>query len=343
MYQLENPIYFYALLSIPLVVLLYVAMVVWQRQARARFGDDVLIKKLSPELSPRKPVVKLLLYSLALLFLSIALVNPKIGTKLETVQRKGVDVVFAIDVSKSMLAEDLKPSRLKKAKQLLSKVIDQLANDRIGIIVYAGKAYPQLPITTDYAAAKMFLKTIHTDIVPTQGTAIGEAIELSRQFYDQEDQKNKVLFIISDGENHEEGSMKAATEALKEGVKIYTIGVGLSKGGPIPEKRGGYVVGYKKDRQGNVVVTRLDEQNLREIAKAGNGEYINGTNTNAVVRFVQETLDSMEKTEFEAKVFSDYKDQFQWFLGIALFFLVLDLFIFERKTRWLKKLNLFGE
>ena len=274
----------------------------------------------------------------------IALVNPKIGTKLETVKREGVDIVFAVDVSRSMLAEDIAPNRLEKAKRLVSEIINQLASDRIGIIAYAGQAYPQLPITTDYGAAKMFLQAMNTDMLSSQGTAINAAIELASTYYDDAEQTNRVLFVISDGEDHSESStLDAVEQAVENGIRIFTIGVGKAKGAPIPIKRNGVVESLKKDANGEVVITKLNETVLSEIASKGNGEYIDGTNTEAAVEYIKEELNKMDKKEFEAKQFAEYKDQFQWFLGIALFFLFLDIFVLDRKTRWLKKLNLFNE
>jgi Ca-activated chloride channel family protein len=262
---------------------------------------------------------------------------------METVKREGVDIVFAIDVSKSMLAEDIAPNRLEKSKQLVTQIINNLASDRVGIIAYAGKAFPQLPITTDYAAAKMFLQSMNTDMMSSQGTAINEAIKLAKTYYDDAEQTNRVLIIISDGEDHSEEAVSAAESASEEGIRIFTIGVGDVKGGPIPEKRNGIVLNYKKDSQGETVITRLNEEILKEIAKEANGEYVNGKNTNEVVEKISSILNKMDKKEYESKQYADFKDQFQWFLGFALFFLFLDIFLLERKTGWLKKLNLFNE
>jgi len=281
---------------------------------------------------------------LGLAFLILGLVNPKIGTKLETVKREGVDIVFAVDVSKSMLAEDIAPNRLEKAKRLVSEIISQLASDRIGIIAYAGQAYPQLPITTDYGAAKMFLQNMNTEMLTSQGTAINEAIELATTFYDDDEQTNRVLFIISDGEDHSEGStINAVDQATEVGIQIFTIGVGKTKGAPIPIKINGVVERLKKDRQGEVVITKLNEEVLQDIASEGEGIYIDGANTGDAVAQIKEILLQMDKTEFEAKQFAEYKDQFQWFLGAGLLFLFLDVFILDKKTKWLKKLNLFNE
>jgi len=223
------------------------------------------------------------------------------------------------------------------------QIINNLASDRVGIIAYAGKAFPQLPITTDYAAAKMFLQNMNTDMLSSQGTAIGEAIELAKTYFDNEEQTNRILIIISDGEDHSEIAADVAEEASKQGIRIFTIGVGDVKGAPIPIKKNGVVLNYKKDNQGETVITKLDENTLKAIAEEANGTYINGKNTNKVVESIRDILNKMDKTEFEAKQFADFKDQFQWFLALALALLFLDIFLLERKTAWLKKLNLFNE
>ncbi|WP_303316814.1 VWA domain-containing protein [Flavivirga abyssicola] len=343
MYQLEEKIWFWVLGVIPVIILLFLVLQFWKYKAQSKFADKRLLKKLSPNTSLFKSILKLGVLSLAFACLAIALVNPKIGTKLETIKREGVDIVFAVDVSKSMLAEDIAPNRLEKSKQLVTQIINNLASDRVGIIAYAGKAFPQLPITTDYASAKMFLQSMNTDMLSSQGTAINEAIKLAKTYFDDEEQTNRVLVIISDGEDHSEEAAAIAEEANEEGIRIFTIGVGDIKGGPIPEKRNGIVLNYKKDNQGETVITRLNEETLMAIAEEANGAYINGKNTNDVVESIREILNSMDKTEFEAKQFADFKDQFQWFLGFGIFFLLLDVFLLERKTSWLKKLNLFNE
>ncbi|RZV68312.1 MAG: VWA domain-containing protein, partial [Flavobacteriaceae bacterium] len=299
--------------------------------------------KLSPNRSLFKSILKLFVLCLAFASLSIALVNPKVGTSLETVKREGVDIVFAVDVSRSMLAEDIAPNRLEKSKQLVTQIVNNLASDRVGIIAYAGTAFPQLPITTDYASAKMFLQNMNTEMLSSQGTAINEAIELAKTYYNDEEQTNRVLIIISDGEDHSEAAAAVAEEASEEGIRIFTIGVGTTKGGPIPIKRNGIVLNYKKDNQGETVITKLDENTLKTIADEANGTYINGQNTNEVIEEISEILLKMDKKEFEAKQFADFKDQFQWFLGLAILLLFLDIFLLERKTEWLKKLNLFNE
>jgi Ca-activated chloride channel family protein len=344
MIQLEEKIYFYLLFIIPILVVLFIALQIWKRNTQKKFGDVALLKRITPTKSIFKGTLKFILFLVGLAFLIIGLVNPKIGTKLETVKREGVDIVFALDVSKSMLAEDIAPNRLEKGKRLVSEIINQLASDRIGIIAYAAQAYPQLPITTDYGAAKMFLQSMNTDMLSSQGTAITKAIDLAATYYDDDQQTNRVLFIISDGEDHEEGSITSAVEnAVNEGIRIFTIGVGKTKGAPIPIKRNGIVETLKKDMNGEVVITKLNEEILKEIASQGNGEYINGDNTTEAVEYIKDQLNQMDKKEFEAKQFAEYKDQFQWFVGIALFLLFLDIFVLDKKTKWLRKLNLFNE
>lgn len=343
MYLLEEKIWFWLLLIIPALLVMYGLLVFWQKRAQKKFANPNLLKKLSPDTSIFKGVLKILVLCTAVFFLVIALVNPKMGTKLETVKREGVDLVFAIDVSKSMLAEDIAPNRIEKSKQLVTQIINNLGSDRIGIIAYAGSAYPQLPITTDYSSAKLFLSQMNTDMLSSQGTAIKEAIELAKTYYNDEEQTNRVLFIISDGEDHVGESASIAEQAKEEGIKIFTIGVGDVNGGPIPLKRNGIIQSYKKDQNGETVITKLDEETLKEIAAEANGEYIYGNNTAEVLDKVQDLLNKMDKKEFEAKQFADFKDQFQWFLAAGIFLLFLDIFLLDRKTGWLKKMNLFDE
>ncbi|MGB6152413.1 MAG: VWA domain-containing protein [Pricia sp.] len=344
MIQLDEKIYFYLLAILPVLVIVFLLLQLWRKRTRNNFADESLLKRLTPDRSKFKSGLKLFFLLMGLAFLTLGLVNPKIGTKLETVKREGVDIVFAIDVSKSMLAEDIAPNRLEKTKRLVSEIINQLASDRIGIIAYAGQAFPQLPITTDYGAAKMFLQSMNTDMLTSQGTAIDQAIELATTYYNDSEQTNRVLFVISDGEDHSgDSTLDAVENATDEGIRIFTIGVGKSKGAPIPLKRNGVVESLKKNNQGETVITKLDESFLKEIAEEGNGEYINGSNTEEAVTFIKEQLLQMDKKEFEAKQFAEFKDQFQWFLGIGLLFLFLDVFTLEKKTTWLRKLNLFNE
>ncbi len=343
MYQLEETKYIYYLAIVAALLLLFVLVAFWKRKKQKSFADYNLLQKLSPETSSFKSILKMLVVVLALSSLVIALVNPKMGTKLKTIKREGVDIVFALDVSKSMLAEDIVPNRLEKSKQIISKIIDKLGSDRVGIIIYAGNAYPLLPITTDQAAAKMFLQNADPDMVSSQGTAINEALKLAKTFYDDDEQTNRYLFIVSDGEDHEENVSYVAEEANKEGIKIFTIGVGTPEGGPIPLKRENTLIGYKKDREGEVVITRLNENTLQQIANDGDGKYMFGNNTAKTVDFIDDLLINADKKEFETKQFSDFKDQFQWFIGIGIFLLILDAFMLNKKTKWIQKMNLFNE
>ena len=343
MFQLEEEIWFWLLFLVLGMVVLFFWTALWKRKTKRLYASAELLKRLSPDQSRFKAVLKLVVLAMAVVCFCIALVNPKVGTKLETVTREGVDIVFAIDVSKSMLAEDVAPSRLEKAQQLTAQIINNLVSDRVGIIAYAGKAVPQLPITTDYAAAKMFLQNMNTDMLSSQGTAIDEAIQLSRTYFNDAEQTNRVLVIISDGEDHNDLNLDVAKAAAKEGIKIFTIGVGSEKGGPIPLKRNGVVMRYKKNQKGETVITKLNPNTLTAIAEEANGLFIQGQNTKQVTEKIAEILNKLEKKEFEAKEFSEFKDQFQWFLGLGLFFLILDVLFLERKTAWLKRLNLFNE
>ena len=343
MFRIDEKIWFWTLLVIPAIIVLFIIVQIWKKSAQRKFANAALLKRLSPNQSLLKGILKLLVLCGAFASLSLALVNPKIGTKLETVRSQGVDIVFAVDVSKSMLAEDIAPNRMEKSKQLVTQIINSLASDRIGIIAYAGKAFPQLPITTDYAASKMFLQNMNTDMLSSQGTAINEAIKLAKTYYDDDEQTNRILIIISDGEDHEGDAQDLAEEASEEGIRIFTIGVGDTKGGPIPIKRNGIVLNYKKDQKGETVITKLNEQTLKDIANEANGVYINGSNTSEVVDTIKDLIDKMDKKEFESKQIADFKDQFQWFFGLGIFLFFIDIFFLERKTGWLKKLNLFNE
>ncbi|MFV8362432.1 VWA domain-containing protein [Flavobacterium sp. ZT3P35] len=340
--ELDEKKYLYLLCILPLLVLLFSYNLYWKRKKQLEFGDLEMVKKLSPESSVFKPVLKLGVLLLALTGLILALVNPKIGTKMETVKRERIDIVFAVDVSKSMLAEDVAPNRLDKSKQIVSQIINQLGSDRIGIVAYAGNAFPVLPITTDYSVAKMFLQSMNTDMVSSVGTSLNEAIKLSSTYYDDK-KTSKLLIMISDGEDHSEGAQEAAEEANKLGIKIITIGVGTEKGGTIPLKKNGVVEGFKKDNNNEVVITKLNQESLQSIAKATKGGYVNGNNTKEVVEYIKNALNNIQKTEFEATEMADFQSQFQWFLGFAFVFLFLDIFLLERKTSWVNKLNLFNE
>ncbi|RXR34252.1 VWA domain-containing protein [Flavobacterium piscinae] len=341
--QIDEKIYLYFLAVIPIIVILFLVNLYWKRKKQREFGDVELVKKLSPEKSIFKPVLKITVFLLALTSLIIGLANPKIGSKMETVKREGIDVVFAIDVSKSMLAEDMAPNRLDKTKQIVSQIINQLGSDRIGMVAYAGSAFPVLPITTDYGVAKMYLQNMNTDMVSSQGTSLEEAIKLSANYFDKGNATNKLIILISDGEDHSDGVEGAIEEALKIKAKVITIGVGTEKGGPIPIKLNGVVENFKRDQNDEVVVTKMNAEILKQIGKGTKGGYVYGGNTKEVLDYVKNALDNIEKTEFETTQVADFQSQFQWFLGIAFALLFIDIFLLERKTDWISKLNLFNE
>lgn len=343
MYQLANPQYFYLLMSLPLLVLLYFFVLAWQRKRQKQFAEKHLLKRLVPERSRSKSLLKLVLIALSVAFLTLALVNPQIGTRVEKVKRKGVDLVFAIDVSKSMLTQDVAPDRLERAKQIMSRTIDDLISDRVGIIAYASQAYPQLPITTDYGAARLFLRNVNTDLISSQGTAIAEAIELANRYFDDETQQNRLLVILSDGEDHEQGIENALEEAAEANIRILTVGLGTGGGGPIPEYRRGRRIGYKKNRQGETVISKRNEDLLRKIARQAEGAYISGNDIRKASEEIIGEIETMEKKEFESRIFADHKDQFQYFLVPAILLMLLDVFVLERRSAWLKRLKLFGD
>ena len=343
MYQLDEISFIYLGLIIPILFLVFLIFRRWQKKSISKYFDINTIKFLSPEISNSKPLLKFIIISFALLMLVISLVNPKIGTELKTVKREGVDIVFAIDVSKSMLAEDIAPNRIIKSKRIVSELFNNLGSDRVGIIAYASTAIPVLPITTDFSSARMFLESLNTDMLSSQGTSIAEAINLSKNYFNDENQTNRVLCVISDGEDHEIQNNNLSDIAKEAGITIISIGVGSTNGAPIPIKENDIVKSYKKDDKGEVVITKLNENILKDMATQTGGIYFKGDNTNSVVSSIVEELKEMDKQEFESKQFVSFKDQFQWFLFVGLFLIILDVVVFERKTYWLDKLNLFNE
>ncbi len=343
MYQLDEISFIYLGLVIPILFLVYLIFRRWQKKSISKYFDINTINFLSPEISKSKPLLKFIIISFALLMLVISLVNPKIGTELKTVKREGVDIVFAIDVSKSMLAEDIAPNRIIKSKRIVSELLNNLGSDRVGIIAYASTAIPVLPITTDFSSARMFLESLNTDMLSSQGTSIAEAINLSKNYFNDENQTNRVLCVISDGEDHENQNNNLSDIAKESGITIISIGVGSTNGAPIPIKENNIVKSYKKDEKGEVVITKLNENMLNDMATQTGGIYFKGDNTSLVVNSIVDELKEMDKQEFESKQFVSFKDQFQWFLFVGLFLIILDVLVFERKTYWIDKLNLFNE
>ena len=343
MYELESISWSWMFLLIVLISIFFIMDRAWKNKTQKSFFSKTNLERLSPNISDIKPILKIISVIVGVSMLIIALINPKIGTKIETFQRLGVDIVFAIDVSKSMLAEDISPSRMDKSKQLVGQVINNLGGDRIGIVAYAGKAFPQLPLTTDYSSAKMFLQNMNTDMLSSQGTAIGEAIRLSSTYFDQDESTERILFIVSDGEDHNDLTYDMADIAAKNNITIYSIGVGTEKGSPIPIKKNGIVMSYKKDINGDVVITKLNKTYLENISDKTGGKFIEGSITNDVVQEVIQILENTEKKEFDTQKFSEFEDQFQWFIFLGFIFIVFDLFMKDGKTIWLKNLNLFNE
>lgn len=341
MFRFENTYLLYFLALVPLLWLLYLMARTRRKKSIEAFGDDSLVKQLMPEVSKSRPRWKFVFVSLGIIALVLGAANPQIGSKYEEVKREGFELIIALDISNSMMAEDLQPNRLERAKQAISKLIDQLKSDKIGIIVFAGQAYVQLPLTNDYAAAKLFLSTVSPDIVPTQGTAVGSAIDLAIKSFGEKQDKNRAIIIISDGENHEDDAVAQSTAAIDAGIIVHAIGVGSPEGTPIPLYVNGKKTGFRKDNEGNTVVTKLNETMLQQIAAAGKGVYIRGNNLSSGLRTLLDEINKMEKKQFDSKMFTDYEDRFQYLLASAAFFLLAELLFSERKSRWFGKISLF--
>jgi Ca-activated chloride channel family protein len=343
MFRFENPYMLWLLLILPVMTVLFMLTRKWQRNARTKYVGIDLLAEIIPRISTRKPVIKFGLYGFAYFLLIIAVANPQIGTKLEEIKREGVDIIIALDVSNSMMAEDFKPNRLERAKRAIEKLVENLKSDRIGIVVFAGNAFIQLPITSDYSAAKLYTSSINTKTVPTQGTALGTAIEKCISALEHDDSNNKAIIVISDGENHEDDPLGAAKKAAKKGILIHTIGMGSPKGSPIPIYNGKNKVGYKSDKSGTTVVSKLDENMLKEIASVGQGVYVRATNSSTGLRSIFDEINRMEKKEYEAKQYTDYEDRFQPFISLALLILLIEFILSETKSKWIEKLNLFND
>jgi Ca-activated chloride channel family protein len=340
LFRFANPDFLYLLLLLPVVILLYILNEIRKRKALRRLGDSNLVNGLIPEISGIRPLIKFILQLIVLTSGIIMLSRPQFGSKIEDVKKQGVEVIIALDVSNSMLAEDIQPDRLTRAKQAISRLVDNLENDKIGLIVFAGDAYIQIPITTDYISAKMFLSAINPNMVPKQGTAIGAAINLGVKSFSPGEAKSKAMIIITDGENHEDDPVKDASEASKEGIVIHTIGIGSTEGVPIPVVINGRK-DYLKDIQGNTVVTKLDEDILKKIALSTNGNYVRASNSNIGLDEIFSGIKKMKKQDLESTMYTEYNDQFQIFAAIALFLLLVDFIIMERKNRRLANIRLF--
>lgn len=343
MFRFENEIYLYGLLGLPLLLILFLVYRGWVNRARRQFAGTELYETISPARSTTRAWIRFILLFLSFSLLIVALANPQSGGKLTEVKIEGVDIMIALDVSNSMNAEDITPTRLERSKRAIAQLIDRLRNDRIGMIVFAGQAYVQLPITADFTAAKMFLNTISTDMVQSQGTDIAAAIDLSQQSFSQSKSKKKVLIIITDGESHEQDPISAAKEAADNGIIIHCIGMGSEGGAPIPDIINGIKSGFKKDREGNTVVTRLNEKILVDVSAAAGGIYVRATNSEAGLNTIYSKIEGMEKQKMGSKIYTDYESNYQPFLALAACFLLLEIIIPERKSKWVERLDLFGE
>ena len=340
MFRFANIEYLYALFGLPLFWFVFLmARKKWRKNIRS-IGDPVLLTGLMPDISRSRPVMKFMFFSLAWLFIVLGLARPQLGSRLETVKKKGVEVIVALDVSNSMLAEDIQPSRLERAKQAISRMVDRMENDRVGLIVFAGDAYVQIPITSDYLAVKMFLPAIGPAIVPKQGTAIASAIDLAMNSFTPDDNRSKALIIITDGENHESDPVASARKAHEQGITIHTIGIGKPEGVPIPITVNGQRA-FLKDRSGHTVITKLDEPLLEKIAVAGGGTYIRASSASLGLNKIYNKIKGMDQKEMEAKSYSDYNDIFQYAIGLALFFVLLEWVIMERKSKFWSRIKLF--
>ena len=316
------------LLLVPLIPLMY-ALVMRRRTRNIRkFGDEELVKELMPSYSKAKGWVRIILFTLAFALFVIGLARPQIGAKLKEHQAKGAEIMICLDVSNSMLAEDYSPNRLDRAKLAISKIVDRLQGDRIGLIVFAGSSFVQLPITTDYVSAKMFLNSVNTESVPVQGTAIGDAVLTAAKSFSIQSEKSRAIIVITDGENHEDDPISAAEQVAEMGIKLYTIGVGSAEGQPIP-KDGSLM----KDKDGNIVVTRLDEATLQSMADAGNGAYVHAGNEEFGLNPIIDDIKKMEDEEFNSVVFEEYDEQYMYFFAAALLLLVLEMLIGERRIK----------
>ena len=340
-FRFAHPEYFYLMLVIPAFVVLFILSRLNRLRSLRLFGDRALIAQLMPSASGNRPFIKFTVWMLALAFIIGALAQPQFGSKLVTSKRKGVELIIALDVSNSMMAEDIKPNRLERAKRAIAKLTERLRNDKIGLIVFAGQAYVQLPITTDYVSAKLFLDAINTGIVPVQGTAIGAAIQMAVKSFTPQFTGSKAVIVITDGENHEDDAIGAAKEALEKKIIVHTIGMGLPQGAPIPVGGAGSR-DFLKDKQNNIVVTKLDENMLTQIATTGGGTYIRANNAEVGLNNLFNEIEKMEKSELNSRDYSEYNDQFPLFLTLALVLILIDFMILDRKNKWLRNFRLFG-
>ena len=340
MFRFGEPIYLYLLLIIPLLVLFYIFTNYRRRKKLRQYGDTELMAHLMPNVSKYRPDVKFWLVTVALAMVIFMLARPQFGSKMETVKRQGVETVVALDISNSMLAQDVTPSRLEKSKKLVSRLVETFNNDKVAMIVFAGEAFTQLPITSDYISAKMFLETISPSLITTQGTDIRGAIDLAMKSFTPNEGVGRAIVLITDGENHEGGAVEAAQQAAEKGVRVFVLGVGSPDGSPIPVEG---TNDFRRDKDGNVVVTKLNEQMCQEIAKAGNGMYVRVDNTNNAERALNAEINKLAKADVETQVYTEFDEQFDVLAWLALILLAVDVMLLNRKNPLFKNVKLFKQ
>lgn len=339
MLRFEDPIYLWMLLIIPILVL--VRFIVWQKRKRnlRKFGDPSLLKEMMPDVSKYRPTIKFCLLLSAITILIFIIARPQVGSKISHEKREGIEVLIALDISNSMLAQDVIPSRLEKSKLLIEDLVDHFTNDKVGLVVFAGDAFVQLPITNDYVSAKMFLQNINPSLITTQGTDLARAISLSQSCFTQREHIGRAIIVITDGEDHEGGALEAAREAYKKGINVFILGVGTSKGAPIPDGNGGYL----KDNSGQTVLSALNEQMCQQVAKAGNGVYIHVDNTSDAQEKLNKELSKLQSGISDTVVYSEYNEQFQIFGIILLLLLIMETILLESRNPLFKQINLFRD
>jgi len=339
MLRFEDPIYLWMLLIIPILVL--VRFIVWQKRKRnlRKFGDPSLLKEMMPDVSKYRPTIKFCLLLSAITILIFMIARPQVGSKISHEKREGIEVLIALDISNSMLAQDVIPSRLEKSKLLIEDLVDHFTNDKVGLVVFAGDAFVQLPITNDYVSAKMFLQNINPSLITTQGTDLARAISLSQSCFTQREHIGRAIIVITDGEDHEGGALEAAREAYKKGINVFILGVGTSKGAPIPDGNGGYL----KDNSGQTVLSALNEHMCQQVAKAGNGVYIHVDNTSDAQERLNKELSKLQSGISDTVVYSEYNEQFQIFGIILLLLLIVETILLESRNPLFKQINLFRD
>ena len=337
MFRFENPAFLYLLIIIPVIIVIRFLEMRKRELKLKKFGDLSLLKQLMPDVSSSRKSLKFWLMIAALALLIVMLARPQMGTKISQEKRKGIEVIISLDISNSMRAEDVVPSRLDKSKMLVENMVDNFTNDKVGLVVFAGDAFIQLPITSDYVSAKMFLQNTDPSLIATQGTDLAGAIELSSKSFTQQDKVGRAILIITDGEDHEGGAIEAAEKARKNGIRVFVLGVGSTKGSPVPDGNGGYM----KDNSGQEVISALNEEMCKQVAQAGGGAYIHVDNTSLAQRQLNDELTKLQKGDISSVVYSEYDEQFQAVGILGLILLIIEMLILERKNPFFKKIKLF--